>query len=358
MRSVLAAAAVAALVGPAAAARAQAPDRFSLLTVLSIDHAAGENTADQPNVVADVLFTARLGAGWTAYVRPWIRQPRRAEVDWRLYQAAVRWERPADVSLRLDAGYIVSPVGMGLFDSSAAANPTMLAHLAYFIPMPAFDPGAPRLVPIASTYPLGAVLTASTERWDGRAAVVDGAPTRIYTVGGPNPAGHTPVVEAGAGITPRVGLRIGASFAHGAYATRDETTGGSGAPRMVTLTGLEAEWAFRYTKIAGEFVHDRFATPFGTTNAQTWFVQAQQTLTPRWFAAARHEGASAPPLLNGIAGIAPGTRTAFRTAEAILGYKLTRGVTVRGGYYGRKNYTTDDWDHQAGASLVWSERWR
>lgn len=339
----------------AAPAGAQTWDRFSLSTVVSVDHAAGENTADRPNIIADILFTVRLGEGWQIYVRPWIRQPRRAEWDLRLYQAALRWERPGPVALRVDAGYIVSPVGLGLFDSSPSLNPTILPHLTYFVPMPTFDPGAPRVSPIASTYPPGAQLTAATERWDARVALVDSAPTRVYTLGASSPPDHTPALEAGAGITPLTGLRLGVSMAHGAYATADEVHGTASVKRLLSMSGIEAEYAFRYTKLAGEFIYDRFETPFGDAAARTWFVQGQQTLTPRWFAAARHERASAPPLANGVV---PGTRRTFSTAEAIVGYRVTRALTLRGGYYGRKNYTAAGWDHQAGASVVWSERWR
>ena len=39
-------------------------------------------------------------------------------------------------------------------------------------------------------------------------------------VGAPIKPKQTPVFDAGGGITPTIGLRLGGSFAHGRYATR------------------------------------------------------------------------------------------------------------------------------------------
>lgn len=75
---------------------------------------------------------------------------------------------------------------------------------------------------IASRYPLGGQVTVSTERWDVRGALVDSAPTRIHVIGGGTNPGPTPVVEGGAGITPKTGVRLGVSFTHGAYLKGDE----------------------------------------------------------------------------------------------------------------------------------------
>jgi hypothetical protein len=62
---------------------------------------------------------------------------------------------------------------------------------------------------------------------------------------------------------------------------------------MVTMTGVEGECSFGCTKLAGEIVRDRFETPNGPLAAYEWFLQGNQTLSPRWFAPARHEATSA-----------------------------------------------------------------
>ena len=122
----------------------------------------------------------------------------------------------------------------------------------------------------------------------------------------------------------------------------------------MTMAGVEGEWAFAGTKISGEVVRTGFETLGGTSVACEWFVQGQQTLTPRWFVAARHEGTSAPPLVNGIA---PGVRTSFAVVETTAGFRVTRDVTLRGSYFTRRPYGATSWVHQAGVSAVWSHRW-
>ena len=89
-----------------------------------------------------------------------------------IYQAAVQYERSGRVSTRVDLGYILSPIGLGMMDMRPDTNPTITPHLSYVIPMPAFDAGVPSSLPIASSYPLGGQVTASTTLWDARAAVV------------------------------------------------------------------------------------------------------------------------------------------------------------------------------------------
>ena len=88
--------------------------------------------------------------------------------------------------------------------------------------------------------------------------------------------------------------------------------------------------------------------------ASSWFLQGVQTLSPRWFAAARHEGISAPPF-GGRATLGP--RMTYKTTEASVGFRLSPELTVRGSFFASKWYTNTAYDQQAGLSLVWSRRW-
>ena len=341
------------LAGLATSAAAQGPARIGVNTVFSIDEFGGQTTTsgqatDRPNIIADITLTARLSERWQFYVRPWFRQPRTPDWDKQIYQAAFRYERPGPIMMRLDAGYIASPIGLGMLDAQADLNPFILPHLSYLIPMPSIDSGAPRMTPIAATYPLGAVLTVSTDQWDARAAVVSSTPTRGFVINGATNPRATPVFEAGAGVTPRAGVRIGVSFARGQYATSDESSGP--VDRTLTLVGVEGEYAFNHTKVSGEFVADGFSTSGGTARSYTWFVQGMQTLTPRWFVAAREEGTSAPPL-------GARARTDFENIEATAGFRVTPELTLRSSYYRRHLYIPATWDHQAGVSVVWAHRW-
>jgi hypothetical protein len=336
--------------------------RYSLESVVAVDEFAGENAVHSPQIVVDVSAAVRLGRNWQLFVRPWFRLPRPAAPgvpqpawDAELYQAGIRYERPGAIATRLDIGYILSPIGLGLFDVRPGINPTIVPHLSYLQPMPPFDPTGPRVSAVAASYPLGTQLTVSTSRWDARTAVINAAPTRAYVVGGTNNPKQTPVLVAGAGITPTIGVRVGATIAQGTYATAEELTFRSGSSRRVTMVSGEGEWAFSGTKVTGEILHSAFDTQAATPSiAYEFFIQGQQTLTPRWFAASRFEGTSAPPLVNGFA---PGARTELRIFEATVGYRLSPDFTLRGSYHTRRLYGAATWTDQVGASVVWAHRW-
>jgi hypothetical protein len=344
-------------------ADAQTPyERASLDTTVGLDLFGGDNVSNRPQIVVDIVGTVQLGDRWQVYLRPWFRLPRPAPPtatpppwDTMLYQASLRYERPGPIATRVDAGYIASPVGLGLFDANPRANPTIAGHSSYFTPMLPFDAGGPRGPAIASTYPLGTVVTLSAAHWDARAAIVNSAPVRNFIVGaGTNPSA-TPVFEAGAGVTPTTGLRLGITFAQGAY-LKDDELAPTALPgdRNVTLVGFEGDYAVRYTKLTGEFVRDRLTLPGQVAAAYAWFAQGIQTLTPRWFISGRHEGTSSP---------VAGTGAAFRAQPRLLaneltgGYRATREITVKASYYARQSYGRLVWDQQGGVQVVWQRRW-
>jgi hypothetical protein len=342
------------LVFAAAPLQAQSEARVSFDSVVAVDLFQGQNTTNRPNIIVDATAVVRLGEGWLVYVRPWFRQPRAPEWEKEVYQAALQHERPGRVATRIDVGYIVSPIGIGMMDSRPGVNPTIASHPSYFSSMPAFDPGAPRIRPIASSYPLGGQLSLSTSLWDARIALVNSAPTRAYVINNQDNPAATPVIVAGAGVTPTVGLRLGLSLARGAHATGEELGNPGGPGRGLTMIGFEGEYAFRFTKLTGELIRDHLQTALGHETAWVWFVQGAHTLSPRWFIAARQEGASAPPLRTATP---TRPRATMQATEATVGFRLTTDFTLRGSFMSRKAYTRPMWDQQVGASLVWARRW-
>jgi hypothetical protein len=345
----------------AAPVAAQSPEWFALDTVLSVDAFGGENVSNKPQIIIDVSSGVRLSEHVQAYVRPWFRLPRPntptgAVPPWshELYQAGIQYERPGPLATRVDVGYNVSPVGLGVLDTRPSLNPVIGAHLSYLSPMPAFDLTVPRVSAIAASYPLGAQVTVSSAHWDARGGVINAAPTRIYAVGRPSSPKQSPAVVAGAGVTPLIGLRIGVSFARGNYATAAEVTGPSRSDRTVSIVGSEVEYAFGYTKISGELVRSGFERGVGTAVAYQWFVQGLQTLSPRWFVAGRHESTLAPALVTS-GGIGESSR--FAIVETAVGFRVTPDVTLRGSFYTRKPYNASAWDRQAAVSAVWARKW-
>ncbi len=336
-------------------AAAQSIERVSVDSAVSVTQAFGENAGDRPDIVIDVTGTARLGKGWVAYVRPWFRQASTDpySVAKEIYQAAVQHEHQGRVSTRLDLGYILSPIGIGLLDMRPDTNPTTMPHLSYLIPMPPFDPGAPGSMPIASSYPLGGVLTASTRHWDARAAVMASPPNRAYVLyaASPNPSSR-PFTVVGGGVTPRTGVRLAVAFATGQYASREEFTRPTAEGRQLHMLSVEGELAFGYTKLTGEVTRDTMTTGAGDVQATQWFVQGMHTLAPRWFVAGRHEGANAPasPFF--------GPHPTLRASEAAVGYRISTDIILKNGVSTRKTYYSQANDPQYAVSLVWARRWR
>jgi hypothetical protein len=120
------------------------------------------------------------------------------------------------------------------------------------------------------------------------------------------------------------------------------------------MTGFEAEYAVRYTKIAGEVIHDAFTLPAGRFGATEWFIQATQTMTPRWAVAGRHEGSSAPVVgLGAVFSAQP--RMLANELTAV--FRVNHDVMLKGGYYARQPYGRLDWDHQAAVQAVFQKRW-
>jgi hypothetical protein len=159
-------------------------------------------------------------------------------------------------------------------------------------------------------------------------------------------------VVVGGGVTPIVGLRIGGSVTRGAWRRADEVPA-STSDRMATLVTLEGEFSFRYTKLAGEWTRDRLETTSGHAVERGWYVLGQQTITPRWFVAARVERLEGPPLLA----TPLGPRQTFAGTEETVGFRVTPEITLRASHRARRLFSQPDYLHQAMASVVWARRW-
>ncbi len=366
---------VIALLLGAAPLRAQTPlERVGLDTTVAMDVFGGSNVSNQPQTTIDIVGTARLAKGWQIYVRPWFRMARPGTPtavapawDALLYQASLRYERSGRVSTRVDIGYMPSQVGLAVYDVNPRQNPVIADHVSYASPMLPFDPGAWKvpaaltsnypvggaMPAVASTYPLAAVVTMSTDRWDARAGLANSAPVRISVAGVEANPRSMPVVEGGAGVTPMPGLRLGVSFAHGVYLTNVERQ--LVGDRKVTLAGFESEYAFGHTKMSGEIVHDGFTMPTGDVAATEWFFQATQTLTPRWAVAGRTEGTSAPVVgRNG----APFDRQPHLLANELTAlFRVNREVLLKASIYALQPYGQLHWNKQVAVQAVFQRRW-
>jgi hypothetical protein len=221
------------------------------------------------------------------------------------------------------------------------------------LPVPRVDPEIPRIFLIAGTYPFGAQFTLSKGWWDARVAAIDTSPVRGRTLLGNNLPPRLLNGVVGVGITPRVGLRLGAGFAYGPYASADEVTDKSRGNREARMIQLEGEWSFRHTRIVGEWVHDVLETARADARVSGGWIEITQTMSPRFFVAARLDGQHIdyqhPETSDFL-------RHEYDRVESVVGFRVTPDLTLRGGYLGRKGYVVAHWDDQVIGSVVWQRK--
>ncbi len=353
----------------APAARAQdVTGRVAMEAVVSASVTSEAN--NDPFLIFDAVSTIRVGSGWDIVVRPWARRLPGGDWGAEMYQLQLRYVSSTRVPIRLDAGIISSPLGLATLELRPDRNPTINAPFYYYAPLPAFDGHFDGVRLMSGGYPLGAIVTASGTRWDLRGGVTDATPAQMRSVLSRSRKPAAAQLVLGGGVTPLPGLRFGAGLARGRYrhgalapaAALPYDSGGYGVStssvgtalpdESATIVNLEGEYAIGYTRVAGEWIVDRFDTTRAPAVARGFNLQAVRTLTPRWFAAGRAVHASSPVL----SGPSPGRRTAT-SAEATLGYRVTPNFTVRGGYEAYTSFREREWERQVAVSVVWSQRW-
>jgi hypothetical protein len=308
---------------------------------------------DDPNVILDLVGTVRLADGLDVVVRPWTM--RRPGGDWmfEMYQLQVRYVSPTRVPFRVDAGILPSPVGLFTLELQAHRNPLIDPPFYYVSPLPPVSGSPDRARLTTGGYPLGAMFSVSGARWDARAGVIDSTPASPRNVFSDSRSPAHPQVVLGGGFTPLIGLRLGASITRGRYERRASAIAGSEIdPRTATQVNVEGEYAFGHTRMAGEWIRDRFETPAGAAIARGFNVQIAQTLTPRIFAATRATHVSSPVVVAPVE-----ARLTSTEVDLSLGYRLTPELTVRGGYRRERTFGKPRPSHAAVMSLVWAERW-
>jgi hypothetical protein len=252
----------------------------------------------------------------------------------------------------VDAGLIPSPIGLANLMLRPQLNPTVSLPASLFQALPSTEPGAPRTTLLGAVYAYGANATVSGTHWDVRAAVIDTSPLRTRRVFSETNPPRFDNVVLGAGVTPLVGLRVGGSVTRGGWQRAGEGPTIT-QNRDATIVTVESEWSFRYTKLLGEWVRDTLDTASGDTVASGWFVQGQQTLTPRWFAAGRIERMTAPALTP----LLTIEQQRLDGVEETIGFRLTPEITLRADHRARRGFGRPGFDHQVAISAVWWKRW-
>ena len=196
-------------------------------------------------------------------------------------------------------------------------------------------------------YPLGVKVSGEMSHFDYRAAMVSLPADHL---------GYVPRATArlrpaiGAGFTPIVGARIGASFTVGPYLNHSigatQLVGKSWSAYDQRVLALDAAFSRGYLETHAEFARGSYDVP-GRANAVsgfTYYGEAKYTLSPRFFLAARAERNKYPFIRPTSSATWIANLTDFVDGEVGGGYRLATStlfkLSVRG----------DRWWVRSGAS--------
>ncbi|MBY0494681.1 MAG: hypothetical protein K2Y23_10735 [Cyanobacteria bacterium] len=343
----------AACVATTAPASAQT-SRLALDVVAAADVDRGSQVTRKATGWFDLFGAVRIAENLDFRVRPVVFR-RTFDGSWKtqLYELALRYERPGRVGLRVDAGQFTSPIGLSLLENRPDKNPIVSQHSTLYLPIPFYEGGTPSTNLLAAAYPLGARLTVSGSKWDARVAVIDSSPVRGRPFFGDNKPPRMANVVAGFGVTPYIGLRFGAAFGAGDYAAAREVRDKTRGDRRATIGQVEGEWAFRYTRIAGEFLWTRRELAAVDSRVNGGWIEATQTVHPRVFLAARYDDQWTD--WRQVSANVDRHET-YRRIETGVGVRVMPEVTLRASYMTRKGYVVSFWDDQFLASIVFAKR--
>jgi hypothetical protein len=342
---------------PAAFAQQALPSNLAVDTAVALDESLDFDGNETAGVIVDAVVAAEFGRGFQGIVRPFVQRLNSGEWNRQIWIATLRYERPGPVGLRIDGGLIPSPLGLANLTLRPQNNPTINQPSSLFTSLPSLQPGGPRATLLGAVYAYGAQATVSGTHWDARTALIDTSPLRTRRVFSPTNPPRFYNVVIGGGVTPIVGLRIGASLTHGGWQRAGESPSVT-ADQDATIATIESEVSFRYTKLTGEWTRDRIESSTGTHIASGWFVQGQQTLTPRWFVAGRVERMTSPAVFARVPG--PSLLVVQQRLDGVedaVGYRLTPEITIRAGHRARRGFGRPGFDHTAAVSIVWWRRW-
>ena len=354
MWRVAAAGILAALAANPASGQQATPSVFAVDSSASVDVTVDNNGNQVTGVFMDSLASVEITRGLQAMVRPQVqRLGGTGEWNRQIWIADLRYERPGRVAVRVEGGYIPSPIGLANLTLRPHLNPTIAQPAALFTSIPSLEARGPRVNLLTGMYPLGAQATVSALHWDARVAVTDTSPLRLRRVFAspprPNPPRFANVV-VGAGVTPFVGFRVGASLTRGGWMRAGESPTTT-EDRDATIATIESELSFRHTSLAGEWVHDTLETSLGNRATSGWYVQGAQALSPRWFVAARVER------INTMLPLAVAVQQHFNASEQTIGFRLTPELTLRASHRLIERFGTNDFGHTEAVSIVWYRRW-
>ena len=328
--------------------------RVALDVVAAVDGDSGSQVRRDPTGWFDLFAALRLTGTLDVRARPVVYR-RSFNGTWttQMYELALRYERPGAVGVRVEAGQVSSPVGLSILENRPDRNPVVSPHSTLYLPIPRYETGTPQTFLLAASYPLGAKVTLSGSKWDVRTAITDSSAIRGRPFFGDNKPPRLANYMVGAGFTPHIGLRVGASVAFGPYAAETEVRDPSRGDRDATLVQLEGEWSFGYTRLAGEWLWTERELALSDARVDGGWVEVTQTLSPRVFVAARYDDQRTR--WTSAVDLVP-RQEPYRRLETAVGFRLAPELTLRGSFMTRKGYVVGFWDDQFLASIVFAKK--
>lgn len=305
-------------------------------------------------VVVDSVLAAEWGSTLQLIARPVSRGRLQGEWSHDFYQLGARYQPTERLPLRIEAGYALAVIGLGVLRARPIERDTSSLDPQYVRPLPRFEPGLPTLWAVTPSYPLVAVASIGTPRYDVRLGVADGSPTRMRGVIRRGNPPRAPQAVIGAGLTPVTGLRVGITMVSGDYLTPAENPDPAGGGRRATLAGVELEYSFGHTAITAEWIRNTFEIPDGTAIASSGFLRVTHALSPRWRLSGRYDLATPPHQARTLA---PPVGS-LRSVEGLVGYRLTRDLVVRGFVLVERSFFETAWNPRAGVTFAIARRWR
>src|SRR5688572_3309446 len=93
-----------------------------------------------PFVFLDLTTTWPIGDRFGAVVRPYAHRLAGGEWEAEMYQLQLRYQSATKIPVRVDAGIITSPLGLGTLELRPDVSPAIKTPFYYYMPLPAFEP--------------------------------------------------------------------------------------------------------------------------------------------------------------------------------------------------------------------------
>src|SRR5262245_33802668 len=89
-----------------------------------------------PNMFFDLATTVPIGSHFGAVVRPYAHRLEGGDWDAEMYQLQIRYQSTTRIPVRVDAGIITSPLGLGTLQLRADQSPAIKIPFYYYMPLP------------------------------------------------------------------------------------------------------------------------------------------------------------------------------------------------------------------------------